>query len=982
MKTTTASIALLPCTGIQLVPVPSFTAADLKKWKPPRYRVNRALQATVEPAATQAAPVLESDEEEVSPFETRAPAPEASEPDQLVQADPLRAIDIAALNDGWLPLPMSARSALWAMLWVRRRTLAQDGEAVYEALIAVDTLATSDGTGGTLCAGGPDGAGDLPNDFRVEPFRPNNFWKHEAVERFFDRVVEKLEASGQWAQTPKTERSRGALQAHLVGLFEFLQARGLPTVNIASMPQGTDNRSVGDAPVNVTLVVDLGNSRTCGLLVEMDPLKDGEQRFTQLELCRLPKFPLVRVGRPFATHLAFVAPGYGVLHGEDVATFRDLSVVRLGDDAMDALRACDADFGVRGMSSPKRYMWDGDHRREPWVLAQPQRLEEGAGIWGDLLCRLGIHDPFAEPQVPQPDEAHPIRPDYARKVGALFAFVEILEHAFRQANGCDYRRALLRQPGYQRRRVIRQVVVMHPAGMHSKEVRAFTEAIDRAIQLWTEFRTDPVLFRQGNPVPLNPNLLPRPTLQVSCDEGFAIQACFLYAETIGRFNQDTQRLLRTYGHTAYGRPALRLASIDVGGGTIDISIADYTPPAESRHLALPTYEVRRLFHDGISRAGDDIVRSILERSVFESIAIQLGVSEDSWNALFSPAPGDDDAAWAIYRRRLVSGLWLPLVHELLSQIEGSDAVRAKVGDLLKYRDDAAIEELNRKLRAVARAGEKHSIEEVQLNVTPAHVYSAARDEIGTAVRQYADIIGQFRCDAVIVGGRASAIPAVRRLIVESFPAPPGSIVFLHEQAFGKWYPFSVNGYVSDSKTCAVVGAAIVFQGMHGLGRMALREDPQSFLEVPNVLGLLSPQEWQLRAHQVWFQGDEREARVDFQGPEVLVGARRLDSATAMARPVYRLALDPTLQQLQEDAPQRQEPLLVRLERATSTGDDLRIASVEGEWKALRDGKLICYTDPNVLRKAVRCQLQTLIQHDHWLDSGCFNDLRVNHEHRQ
>jgi hypothetical protein len=976
-----ASVQFLPCTGIQLVRLAPFTVDDIKQWKAPRFRIGHSLQSTMEPVDDTQPQLHDPGLEELSPFDDggqESRSPEESE--HLMQADVLRAIDVAGLHDGWLPLPVSARSALWAMLWVRRGTVAQDGEAIYDAVIAIDTHATPNGACGTLCGGGPDGLGDLPNDFHVEPFKPNNFWKLDAIERFIDRSFERMNASGQWGQTPKTEQTRGALQGHLVGLYNFMVARGLPTIHIGNMPNSQSNSVEDrDPSLNITLVVDLGNSRTCGLLVEADTLEEGSQRFTQLELCRLPRIPTVHIGRPFATHLAFVPPGFGVLEGDDVATFRDLSVVRLGDDAIDLFRMSDADFRVRGMSSPKRYMWDGERRREPWVLAQTPGESDSSMIWGDLLSRLGVNNPLEEPNVPQPDQIHPIRPDYPRKAGTLFAFVEILEQAFRQVNAPEYRRAHLKQPGSQRRRVIRQVVVMHPAGMHSREVREFKTAIERAIQVWTEFRTDPIAFRQGRPVPIIPSLIPRPTLHVPCDEGFAIQACFLYAETIGRFHEDTDRLLRTYGHIVDGRPTLRLASIDVGGGTIDIAIADYSPPRDSEFLAQPTYEARRLFHDGISKAGDDIIRAILERPVFESIVLQMGVPEDRWNLLFSPASGEDDAAWAVFRRRLVSGLWLPLVHQVLSALEENKPVRDRIGNLLKTRDGTAIDELNRRLREIAVSGKHTSIEDVVIDVTPAHIYKAARQEVGTPIRQYADIIAQFRCDAVVVGGRASSIPAVRKLIVESFPGPPGSVVFLHEQSFGKWYPFSVDGRVGDSKTCAVVGAAIVFQAQHGLGRMVLREDAESFQEVPNILGQFNEGLWQLHDNKVWFQKDQCEARVDVQGVDVHIGARRIDSRSAMARPVYRLALDQKLKQWQSNAPQRQEPLLVRLKRMAPTGDDLRIVSVEGEWKALRGERVESFTNPDLLKRAVKCHLQTLIQLDHWLDSGCFGTMRLTDE---
>ncbi len=975
---TTKLVTLLPNTGIQFIDLHSFSESELKLWKAPRFAVSRVMADRLAPLEKSSVSARSNRPIDDSPFEEDATdAPVDSGTTASIQADPLKAVNLAQLmHGGWLPLPVSGRTAFWAMLWVNQRVELSGSETMFDLVLAVDTSVTSDGRGGTFCQG------DLPNDFQIEPLEPNNFWRSGPVERFVDRSVAAIKRHSLWGQVAEAECGRGAAQVHLAGLFLFLKERGLPVIHIAALPEDEgDSSADARAPIGVTLVVDLGNSRTCGLLVEQAVLPDGKQRFTQLELRRFARKPNTKVTRPFATRLAFVPSGIRVLdgHGTEVATFTDLSVVRLGDDAVEATLGSGADFGVRGMSSPKRYMWDNERRREPWELSGENDSGEPVMIHGDLLCRLGGKDTFKEPEVPEPDQARPLRPAYPRKTGVLLAFVEILEHAYRQANSIEYRHALNRQPGYLRRRIIRQIVIMHPAGMHSNEVQEFQIGVRRAAQLWAEFRTDPLEFRTGKSVPLNPRLLPTPSLQMACDEGFAIQACYLYGETLKRFQESPERLLSTYGHVANGQPKLRMASVDIGGGTIDLAVAEYTLPPEAETLATPAFEVNRLFHDGISRAGDDVARALLERTVFVSIARQMSVPKAKWNELFAPASGIDDPDWAIWRRRLITGLWIPLIHEVIARAETDKPVNDTIGNLLKTPDESAIKELNRRLCEVAGPDTLvKSVKDVRISVTPSQVYGAARMEIGKPLAQYADIIAQFRCDVLIVGGRASAMPAVRRLIMESFPTPPGSIVFLHEQEVGDWFPFAVGGRVGDSKTCAVVGAAIAFQAMHGLGEMSFRDIGAPETDVPNVLGIYNKTTAQLNPSPALFVDGANGGTFRFQHSDVVIGARRIDSPSAMARPVYRVTLDRTVKQRLEQNPVRNQPLVLSVERGGTGSDELHISEIHGELTmVVASGETQTVTDPARLLRAVRCQLQTMLHVDHWLDSGRFEEIEID-----
>lgn len=974
------TISLLPHTGIQVIELGSFTRKELTDWNDAnlggRWEIGSKMVDGFEPPSTAQRPVVQPDDEidldDDDEGQVPTPASQAAPATQRTRPNPVLAIALAAEHGGWLPLPMSANSALWAMVWVKinetRRTA--DGEESYDLAIAIDTTTTTDGAGGTLRAP------DLPQTFRIEPFRPNNFWLSPSVEGFVRRGAATLTEKRKWGDGRARTSTAQALQLDFLAFYAFVARTRVVEVSL----DGPDDRPEAQArqPVPVTLVVDVGNTRTCGVLTEPDQGMQGQYRFTVLEVRRLPRRPLDIVRRPFPTRLAFTQPGYGVLSAEDgAATFADLSVVRLGEDAVDALHGADGDFGVRGMSSPKRYLWDGHRRDEPWEFAAPMPIDVSPRIAGALLAHLGDGDPFKRPTLVMPELATPPSPAYPRKTGMLFAFVELLEHAYRQANSPEYRQTAQKQPGSQRRRVIQHVVAMHPAGMHSKEIKEFRAAVELAGQIWSEFRTDPVAFSQGKPVAPSKRV-PVPRFHASCDEGFAIQAYFLYGEAQKRFHGEASHFMRTYGRTVNDGRQLRLASIDVGGGTIDLAIADYSIPA--RAFAQPNFAVDPLYHDGISRAGDDIARALLELAIFPAIAKQMGLRREEWNGLFGPVSDGGDPGWRLVRRRLVTGVWLPLVHEVLGHIEREGKFNGAVAALLKRYDSAAVESLHRHVDRFTGRSRRCNLDQVELGVTHHHLYGAAWREIGVSIAQFADVVAQFRCDAVVVGGRAAAMPAVKRLIVESLPCPPGALVFLHEQAVGDWFRFAIDGRVGDSKTCAVFGAAVAFHAQMRLGEMIMNF-PSERRSPPNVLGVFNPGRAVLKKDLALFNPGTLEGRLSFQHGDVIVGARRVDAPMAMARPVYRIGLDRRLaRQWQAQPVADATDLELTLSRSAPFSDDLAISDIVGELHVPNAaGGTTVLTDFNQLRRHVRCELQTMLVADHWLDSGSFEDIEIDHD---
>jgi hypothetical protein len=676
------------------------------------------------------------------------------------------------------------------------------------------------------------------------------------------------------------------------------------------------------------------------------------------------------------------------------------------------------------MSSPKRYMWDGSSRPEAWQLAVPPLDNpQQKTIHGPLLGRMDLARPFDEPQILDPK---PLNPDYARKSGILFLLIEIMEQAYRQINSVEHRGALVQKPNCRSRRIIRNLVLMHPDGMHSDEVREFKRAANRSCRLWSDFRNDQAGFLKtpapapapaaapGSPPPPPKSKMKReipiPNVIQDCDEGLAIQICFLYGEALHRFQGEPKRLMGALvgKDKAEEDKPLRIASLDIGGGTIDLAIADYFP---DKQAVQASFEYKRLFNDGISMAGDDIARRIIERLIFPAIVDQMGLSMGEWNRLFSASASLGATDWPTVRRNLVSLVWQPLIHGCWQRLERGQNIDAKVEELLDVTNDVALKTLDAKLKSIpdskrqGRGEFEKSVRTVRLRFNQQDVYKIVNFTIGAVLRQYCDIISQYRCDVLVLGGRPSALPAVRRLVTDSLPVPPGALIFLHEQHLGDWFPFTVAGRVGDAKTCGVVGAAIHFSALFGRSMFVLREfqteeekqrKRRKRKHIPSILGILNPLEMRLKDEITLFPKEEETLSepIRFDGNFILIGGRRVRGSHALASPIYRVVRHPDIEKHLKRRPMQNQPLAVRLERRfmltdeqgqplydeeagepiTAEPDILRVGEMEGKLRFEMPNGQMREEENNP--KVLKCELQTMLDSDYWLDSGCFGEVKA------
>lgn len=769
----------------------------------------------------------------------------------------ISAVDhLGELAGRWLPVPYQLSCPFAVQVF-----LAQTGGGGVRAVLAVDTFEQTGAQGRHLEASYDEG----------RPFRALD--KAE-VAQFFDHpetreLVRRFERSG-------IEKALFKLAALLETLSPLL-----PKIRLSRLESAQ--------PIGVSLVLDLGNSRSTALLVEG---RDAGVFGVPLEVRSLGN-PLATSNEAFDSRITFLPSPWDktvfpVATGE---CFQWPSVARLGREALDRALETPHRYACT-ISGPKRYLWDDRQTDERWHFAQKiGQLAAGQGgehrpIFGRILKYVPEESggTFLREDGPQT----PADPRYAPRTMMLFALVEILCQAYAQINGAQYR---MFQGKEGNPRVLRHLVLTYPSAMREEERRIYEALVRNAVLL-----TCHVLN-------IRPDLRPNWNTQAQAfdpflfvDEALAAQMVFVHQEVQGTFAGSMEELIGVYGDARGGRQTLRVASVDIGGGTSDVMIAEYEDKLPGTGTSLA---ITKLFQDGVSIAGDEICRGIVEDVVFPQILGQLPTAQSKSRLLHLFGEGDagHGSAWRTLRARLVPYLWLPLARAYWAIAEGKE-LAGHTPDR-HYMVSTIFETFGLPEISPAILAEANRFVETEVEGFPgfenlffrfdAHEIERAIERvIREPLRRYADILAQFDVDLLVLAGRTAALPCIKRIFTSEMPVSPPRVRSMFRYRVGEWYPskWKDEGHIRDPKSTVTAGAAVL--------HLASKNKLSGFLidgtvEAPKtpIYGLYQDTEPHIaRANELFRGGDRSPAFVFTHG--MRIGFRNVDSQEMEGSPLFEI----------------------------------------------------------------------------------------------
>ena len=695
--------------------------------------------------------------------------------------------------------------------------------------------------------------------------------------------------------------------------------------------------------------------------------------------------------------------------------FDDLSMARLGHEADDVAQAVRAEGDIRlGMSSPKRYLWADDAswlEGANWHMADPSdRCQTGvyaSTLKGPLLRYIHEDDRDFLLERDEPRESEyasdiPLKPRHAPRCLMTAAMYELICQAYSYVNSVPYRNA---SGDAGRTREIRTITLSYPSGMIQEEQKRLAAQVEKAVAIFS--------------LTLGKNQRVRPELNLSIDEASAVHLTYIWSELrmlgqdprlwFGTLKQDrglpapapkpeaepapvvpagrqrnrpglrrpgtqrpgTQRpgARRAASEEEFGKAdsEIRIACIDIGGGTTDLMIAKYR--FESKIDDAIRGEV--LHQDGIYLGGDQLVKRLLETIIVPSFADVLGLEDEDVQLLFGPeVPKNREI-----RSQRIS--WMNRLLVPLAQRYLDNAVNEIVDEAISHTDPeiidpALVESLQQVFDKLRGPGYYNAQQDLDLVYDKAEFEGVVYDVFDELLYDYCQRIVDLDVDVVLLAGQPSKLSFIQQLVRMYVPLSPSRIVPMYNHYAGNWYPYQDEkghnpGVIIDPKSPVVVGAAIEFMARQGMLPQFKFEMKGKVFDNSYYWGVMTDATSGIRNERILFQPVEDQAREEItefttSSQRVLIGRKLAGGEEAQATPVYLLKMD-TADRIGPTE------IVVRIKRKHATKDaeeTLEVESVTG---------MVAGEDA-ILGDNVFFNWRTLADERYYLDTGGLDNIEL------
>lgn len=1017
-------ITIVPYSGIQMLDF-GFRQSDLQ------LRSMRFIERVVQRPGSASDQV----ERELIPLtgdeELDAEALAAARPDD----DEYSVGDIAAMDPFlgvWVPVPVlrikSARGpggeelydpgpSAWALLRTVRLEL-PDPETghTHRVQLALDTALGRDRDGPVYAA--PDrGDAASSREFRFvsDPARMDWFlrrlesdesgqavdlqsWVSEQLAELF-LARRRLERKGKRITQEDLNHRLEHWARYLAYLRVLDQAVRFPLVRLCNTVGEHDAIS----PVEVDLVLDVGNSRTCGILIERMP---GEGK---LDPARSYPLEIRDLSRPEFTYAGLLEsrvefseflmlPDSSLRRARRAGGFMWPSPVRIGPEALRLVAGDQGTEAVSGLSSPKRYLWDetpvlqdwrfhnhNDPNNLPRSARSAMRFLNGAG---DVISRVQAEEVARLRKSGRTSKDPAGRPRFSRSSLYGFMLAEIIAHALVQVNSPSGR---ARRPQSDLPRRLDRIILTLPTATSIQEQAIIRSRAKSAMELiWSMMAingTESTVSRQ-------------PDVAEEWDEASCTQLVYLYSEIVQKFDGQIDRFLKIKGRPRQRgkgqgvEPSLRLACIDVGGGTTDLMVTTYFGQ-ENRVL-----HPHQTFREGFRVAGDELVQRVIASIILPGLETAVteagGVhAKNMMRELFAGDIGGQDQQVVQKRRQFALRVLHPLALDLLARCETAgefDGMTIPVAEVLGMVQGAAAEadvELAECLSvprallnyledpARAHGAQGFRLADAKITCDRHHVDAIARETFQKVLGNLAEVLDHLGVDIVLMTGRPTRLPAVRSILEELLVVPSHRLVLMHNYKTGPWYPFRdpVTHRIGDPKSTVAVGGMLIALSESRIPNFKIAAGAFKMSSTANFIGEMDPS-GQIPKDRVLFHGVElsgagETATLRMFSP-VYLGARQLPLERWTTTPLYRVDFANA-----SAAQKYPPPLIITLQRAEfdADPDDTRPDTILRREAAREAFEILEIEDGDggsVKPDQVTLKLHTLGAEDaYWIDTGLF-----------
>lgn len=614
-----------------------------------------------------------------------------------------------------------------------------------------------------------------------------------------------------------TSSARFTYQAHYLNLLELI-ASTLPCHEITLLPADETIQ-----PVNVNLFLDLGNSHSCGIISEQHQSDNNPLLHSRELMLRDLSMPAEKGSLLFSSNIAFAScpldiRDCSVASGRSSA-FLWPSLVRTGDEAVRLTRKLNRSEGMQGVSSPRRYLWDDNASAARWYYPAGDGEEPVPAVLSPFTLLINDQAELLR-ELTQEQQFPVFHASYPRSSLLMFMICELISQAFSQMNSHHHRQLM---PEYSAPRQLHSVVMTLPAAMSAIEKQRVLQLTRQALALMRQSMTYSTDASGRRSVADYWRQMPQ--VRADVDEASCGQLTWLYQQLYGTLvtGDPCSRLLSRWQRPDHNFPpnGLRIALIDIGGGTTDVSVTDYLPVASST----PTPAALRpglVYRAGYPLAGEDLLYDIIRFFLLPALELHLTCqgfdrSPAIIRQLFAPgASCEGDTPW---RLQFTRQFFRPLAISLLafSQQAASGKMEHKevagtardwLSTLPEYQ---VMNYFALRVAEISGSSAECRLLAMPLAVTREEIdafFASEHFRSGKLLQNICDNVTEKHPDILLISGKTAALPAIRRVLTRHSALPDSHIITLGGMTASESIPFCREGVLADGKCSAITGALI------------------------------------------------------------------------------------------------------------------------------------------------------------------------------
>ena len=617
------------------------------------------------------------------------------------------------------------------------------------------------------------------------------------------------------------------LAYYIYFIYYIQQLKIIPPITLYS--------DVGMECINTNLVLDIGNSRTFGVLAE-EPLDEAFSKTQSLHICDLETGELYN--EPFDMHLAFHKELFGNVNPLESYQFKWPSILRLGKEAQRLIyKEEEAQSNNENVntyySSPKRYLWDSRQFKGQWEFISNRQYTMGPS---STVFMEGISEQFhSDGSFANNPQFLGAKSSFARRSLMTFCFLEILLQANMQINSFSFRHDRGQES---KKRRISRIIITCPTAMAREEQKVLRKCAEDASIVLKRYNNQTFNIpydaeTDSDKVEIIPSVSDLSMTYEnidnrrswSYDEATCCQMVYLYSE-LRRYLGNCDEFFKLYGKIRsdrelgkYDKHSLTIGSVDIGAGTSDMMICTYKYEGEGEAVITPI----PLFWESFKIAGDDIVKAIIAQVILEDNQQKYigssGIISNKLKDLNCPNISDKmhtffgDAQIMTNKSRRMrknfnTQISLPIATKLLAllQTESEDAI-------LSFDDFFKENRPSEELLNYFAVHFGFRFEELRLKFSKDYLNEIIQKVFEPHLRKWTSILYAYGCDIVLLGGRPTSLTKIHDIFLKLYPVAPNRLISMNTYRVGNWYPGSTGiGRFGDRKSLVAVGALIAYLG--------------------------------------------------------------------------------------------------------------------------------------------------------------------------